>query len=134
MDANEAEVVDEKALVPMTRDEMRAKLLGDKHLAKTTLVTLFGVELELRQPTLGAILASREVGDVKVRTTDVFINYAYVPGTDERVFEDTDRDLILNWPFTEELVQVQEAIADLTGIDLGAAEEDLEIDPLEDSS
>ena len=117
-----------------TRDEIRKAIIGDRHEPKKELVMLFGMEIELRQPTLASILASREEDDEQRRITDVFINYAYVPGTDEHVFEDGDRDVILNWPFTEELVEVQLVIAKLTGVDLGDAEEAIKSDPLEESS
>jgi len=119
---------------PMTRDQIRAALIGKKHAPKREAVTLFGVAVELQQPTLASILDARDDADEKTRTADVFIRYAYVPGTDERVFEDGDRDVILNWPFNEELIQVQRVIAKLTGVDIATAEEGLMGDPLEDSS
>ena len=120
--------------VLLTRDQLRANLIGLKHKPKREIVTLFGCKVELRQPTLAAILNAREEESEQKRTTDVFLNYAFVPGTDEKVFEEGDRDVILNWPFTEELVEVQMVIARLTGIDLGIAEEELKADPLEESS
>lgn len=120
--------------IPLTRDQIRKAIVGARHAPAKELVTLFGCEIELRQPTLASILASREEDDEKRRITDVFINYAYVPGTDEHVFEDGDRDVILNWPFTEELVEVQLVIAKLTGVDLGGAEEEIKADPLDESS
>jgi len=118
----------------LTRDQIRAALIGKKHKGNTELVTLFGTEIELRQPTLGTILDARAEDDEKTRTANVFIDYAYVPGTDERVFEDTDRDTILNWPFNEDLVEVQVVIAKLTGVDLADIMEEIEGDPLEDPS
>ena len=122
------------AKTPMTRDQLRAALIGKKHKGKTEVVTLFGCEVELRQPTLATILEAREEDDEKIRTTDVFINYAYVPGTDERIFEDTDRQRILEWPFSEDLIEVQVTIARLTGVDLANAEVEIKSDPLGDSS
>lgn len=118
----------------LNRDQLRAALIGKKHAPKRELVTLFGVEVELQQPTLRSILQARDTDDEMVRTADVFIRYAYVPGTDERVFEEGDRDAILNWPYTEELLKVQQVIGDLTGIDLGNAEEAIATDPLSESS
>ncbi len=118
----------------MTRDQLRAALIGKKHVGKTALVTLFGVDIEMHQPTLASILDSRNEDDDRRRTADVFINYAFVPGTNERIFEDTDTETILNWPFTDELLEVQKTIADLTGVDLGAVEEELKADPLEEPS
>ncbi len=118
----------------LTRDQLRKALIGDRHAPKKELVMLFGCEIELRQPTLASILEARTDDDEQARTTDVFLKYAYVPGTDELVFEEADRDIILNWPFTEELMTVQTTIAKLTGVDLGDAEEILRGDPLDESS
>lgn len=117
----------------VTRDQLRAALIGKKHKPQRAKVTLFGVELEFQQPTLRSIISARDEEDELVRTADVFIQYAYVPDTDERVFEEGDRDVILNWPFTDELIEVQLLIAKLTGIDISDAEEELK-DPLSESS
>jgi hypothetical protein len=111
------------------RDALRAKLLG-KHKSKTKIVKLFGQEVEIRQPTLNSILSSQQTEDIRIRTVDMIIQYAYVPGTDELVFEKTDRDVILGWPFGEDIVELQNAIAEMTGVDVEAAEEELQLDPL----
>ena len=118
----------------LTRDQIRAALIGKKHPPKREKVELFGVELELQQPTLRSILQARDIDDELTRTADVFIHYAYVPGTNEKVFEEADRDVILNWPFNEDILRVQEIIADLTGVNLDDAEEELQKDPLAESS
>ncbi len=118
----------------LTRDELRTALIGKKHKGQTKIMALFGVDIELRQPSLGDILKARDEDDIQKRTTDVFINYSFVPGTDERIFEDTDHAEILKWPFTKDLITVQEAIAELTGVDLGDAEDEIKSDPLEGSS
>ena len=118
----------------MNRDAIRKALIGTKHKGNSEIVKLFGVEIELRQPTLGAIIDARSDDDEKTRTTDIFINYSYVPGTDEKVFETTDRASILIWPFNDDILQVQIAITKLTGIDVSDAVEEINADPLEDSS
>lgn len=118
----------------LTRDQIRAALIGKKHPGKTKRVKLFGVEVELHQPTLATILSAREEDDARIRTTDVYIKYAYVPGTDELVFEDTDRDTILEWPFNEDMIELQNAIAELTGVDLSDIEAEIKEDPLDEQS
>ena len=115
---------------PPTRDEIRAKLLGKTPEAESKMITLFGMDIELKQPTLEAILKSRDIGDNVSRAVDMIIEYAYVPGTDEHVFEPPDKEMILRWPFGKDLQVLNEAIADLTGVDIAAAMEAMKSDPL----
>ena len=119
-----------KADIKVTRDDLRAKLLGQAPKPQIKTMSLFGQEIELRQPTLGAILDAQGIDDDKIRTVTLIIEYAYVPGTDERIFEEADTNVILSWPFGEELVEIQVAIAGLTGVDISAAEEKLKDNPL----
>lgn len=120
----------EEPVALLTRDELRAALIGKKHVPESTTVEVFGVEVELRQPTFSDILKVREEADEQTRTIEMFVNYAYVPGTDEKVFEDTDKDTILRWPYGPDITRIQRAIAELTGIDISAIEKELEGDPL----
>ena len=117
-----------------TRDQLRAALVGTVHKPVRKLVSLFGQQIELQQPTLKSVLEARETGDEMTRTADIFVRYAYVPGTDVRIFEEADREQILAWPFNEDLIRVQETIAELTGVNIGKAEEVIESDPLGGSS
>ena len=129
-----AAVAVEEPSAALTRDEIRAALFSTKHKVQRKAMTLFGVEIELEQPTLKSILSARGEEDVEKRTVDTFLHYAYVPGTKELIFEETDRQMILDWPFNQDLITIQETIADLTGIDIGDAAEELREDPLEGSS
>lgn len=119
-----------KAEAPMTRDELRAVLIGKTPLAKSEVIEVFGVKLELRQPTLKSIMDAREIEDSATRAVSMIIKYAYVPGTDDLIFEDTDAELILRWPFGEDLLKLQETITELTGLDIETAKEDLKQNPL----
>ena len=123
--------VDTPAVKQLTRDELRKALLGTAPKPESKVITMFGVELELRQPNLGAIMKAREETDQATRAIDMIIEYAFVPGTDEHVFEMTDRDVIKNWPFGKDLTKLNAAIAELTGVDVEAAVEGLRDDPLE---
>ncbi len=114
----------------LTRDEMRAVLLGTRQKAKSQVISLFGIDVELRQPTLESILKARDTGDNASRAVDMIIEYAFVPGTDDHVFEDTDRPQMLKWPFGEDLTKLNATIADLTGVDVDAAMKEMEQDPL----
>ena len=77
--------------------------------------------------------AREEESEVK-RAVDMIIKYAYVPDTNEPVFESTDADLILKWPFGVDLMKLQMAIVKLTGIDIADAEAQLEKSPLREQS
>ena len=126
-----AAAVVEVSAEPLTRDELRDALLGTAPKPDSRIIMMFGVELELRQPNLGAIMKAREETDQATRAVDMIIEYAFVPGTDDHVFEMTDRDTIKNWPFGPDLTRLNAAIAELTGVDIEAAVEGLRDDPLE---
>ena len=118
----------------LTRDEIRAALVGKRHEGKTRPITLFGVDVELRQPTFKSIMEARTEDDQGRRAVDMIIKYAYVPGTDERIFEEGDVPMIEEWPFGEDLVNLQNAIVEMTGIDLAVEEAAEELtDPLAES-
>jgi len=118
------------------RNELRAKLLGNAPKPKTELITLFGAEVELRQPTLATIMEMSDEADNKQRSVDMFLKYAYVPGTDELVFEKADSAVILNWPFGDELLAMQQAVGRLTGLNIMVDEAEVAMveGPLEESS
>lgn len=120
--------------VPLTREQIRDQLLGHAPKAATKILTLFGIEVELRQPMLGAILDAQETESNRERSAAMIIQYAFVPGTDERVFEPADREMILKWPFNEDVIALQEAIIELSGVDIEGAEVELSGDPLDEPS
>ena len=118
-------------MAKMTRDEMRTKVFST-HKPRTITVNIFGVDVEFRQPPLGAILdgPGEETEDQKTRVAKMFVKYAYVPGSNEKLFEPGDVAAILQWPFGEDLRRAQEAINNLVGVDVAKAKEDLLASPL----
>ncbi len=122
----------EKTEAVATRKQIRDALLGKKHDALTEPLTLFDVEIELHQPSFESMLDARDEDSMKKRMIDMIIKYAYVPGTDDPVFEAADEATILQWPFGDDLYRLQMAITKMTGINIGEAEEELRADPLDD--
>lgn len=120
--------------IPLTRDEIRAVLLGKTPKAKSVAIEVYGVKLSLKQPRFGDIMTAREEPNPAKRAVELIIQYAYVPGSEDRVFEDTDMEMILRWPFGEDLVRLQNAIAELTGLNIEAEEANLRKSPLDESS
>ena len=109
---------------PLTRDEIRAKALQSQK-PKSVECEFNGITVELRQPTVGEILDAQEETDRKRAITGMMVRYAYVPGTDERVFEMGDLDALMAMPFGEDYLNLNEAINKLTGINVNEAEKSL---------
>lgn len=97
------------------RNQLRAKLLQTR-VPKKKLITFFGEQIELRQPSLGDILDVRDEEDRSKAMIRTLVQYAYVPGTDERVFEDGDEDSLRAQPWGADFNVLAEAIKDLTNV------------------
>ena len=119
------------------RNALRAALVGTKQVRKTIRVMAFGYEIELRQSTLKSVLDSIDNSDgqaTKVQVVNYLIDNAYVPDTDLLLFEKGDEPQILDWPFGDEFVKVQEAMNTLMGIDITKAEKEIKDNPLDEPS
>lgn len=106
---------------------MRANTLGAKRDFKKEIVTIEGIEYEVRQPTL------RERSDLRKRCSsisgetmkfDIFefliwavIGFTYVPNTDEKVFEETDYDALSDLPAGGWFDELSEVASKLTNVD-----------------
>ncbi len=87
-------------------------------------VEFFGGTVELRQPSLEEILTLRDDArdNPAAASAQMIIDYCFVPGTNEKVFDETDRDLIMKMPFGPDLSRMNKAIEALTDIDVSSAE------------
>lgn len=104
------------AEVKMTRDEMRAKIFSAK--ARSKEIDFFGTRIELRQPTIGVILAQRR-GELALDASQMMLmQYAFVPGTNDHVFEEADLDALDELPFGKDMQDLSMAVADLMGSDV----------------
>jgi len=105
----------------MSRKEIREKILAAK--PKSEVITLFGEKVELRQPTMGGMFETQAEGTTAQKSARMLASYAFVPGTDERVFDPLDVDTIVSLPWGEDLIRAQEAISKLNGIDTKAIQD-----------
>jgi len=104
---------------PMTRDEIRSKIFSaEAAKPKTKRLLFFGTEVELRQPTIGAILDMQGTEDRKQAIINMMIQYTYVPGTNDPVFELADTETLLAMPWGEDFSRLNEAITELTGVNV----------------
>ena len=51
-------MVTDNVTEPMSRADIRAALIGKRQQSKSVVIDVFGVQLELRQPSFGAIMAA----------------------------------------------------------------------------
>lgn len=105
-----------------TKDEIRSAVFSQKPASKV--ITFVGQQIELRQPPVSVVISDDVISDPNASDTErrqaaavkAILDYSYVPGTDERVFDETDRDGLMALPFNKDWVDLQSAINELTNI------------------
>lgn len=108
-----------EAIEAPTRDSIRTKIFAAENKRfKTKEITIFGANVEIRQPSLGMILKVKEDENREKAVIRLLIDFCFVPGTDERVFNPSDSDTLLAMPFGNDLIEVNNAIEELTNIDI----------------
>lgn len=102
------------------RDELRGKIFVEGK-PRSKMITFFGAEIELRQPSVNELEKAQAERGTESSMADILIQYAYVPGTDEKVFEIHDLASLKELPFGPDFATLTEAITELTQIDVKAA-------------
>lgn len=98
-----------------TRDDIRSAIFASKKLASEQ-VNFFGQQIELRQPRLSDIISIQQSEDRQSAIVDTLIRYAYIPGTDEKIFEEGDTAGLLQLPFGQDMIDVSAALERLTKV------------------
>jgi hypothetical protein len=101
------------------RVNIRNKIFAAKPESRP--VDFFGTKIELRQPTLGIILEMR-ANRIEDSALNMLLTYAYVPGTDEKVFEPADEESLRQLPFGPDMQRLTSAVNELLGMDMGGLE------------
>jgi hypothetical protein len=99
---------------PVTREMARAKIFSARPKFEV-LEDFFGVDLELRQPSLEVALQARNTEETEY-VYSMLLDYAFLPGTNEKVFEEEDIDNLRQLPFGEEMTRLMTAVNKLLGI------------------
>jgi hypothetical protein len=97
----------------LTRDQMRDMIFGAE--PESEIIDFFNVRLELRQPPMSTMLEARQ-GAPQNALLMMLVNYAYVPGTDEHVFDDGDIEMLKGLPLSPSTQRALEACNKLMGI------------------
>jgi hypothetical protein len=91
-----------------TRNNLRAKILAER--AKKVVVTLDGMDIEVRQMTVGQALDTTNLEDDRKRMARYLVDCCYVPGTDEKIFEEADLDVLMDMPAGGYYTKIMEAV------------------------
>lgn len=98
-----------------TRDQIREAFFNIK--PKVKLVPFGQFEIELRQPSVREVMGQgSSTEDRALNMCKMLMNYCYVPGSSERVFDDADIDSMKEVPVSEEWMALTQAINDLTAV------------------
>lgn len=102
-------------LKKLSRDEIRSAILAT-HKPKNVPLNIFGVDIELRQPKIGDVMNAQQDEDRQRGIIDIMIKQAYVPETDELVFDEADRAQLLELPMGADIMKVVKALETLTDV------------------
>lgn len=98
--------------------DIRSRIFQNSKKVKSEKVTFFGEEVEVRQPRMKDILGSGDDNETSDRRlARMIVMHTYVPGTNERVFEDAHIDEILEMPFGG-IQKLNDAMNRLMGINV----------------
>lgn len=105
------------------RDSIRSQLFNSaSKKRRSKKINMFGTEVEVRQPSVGQVLELQNSKDQKNTLVRMLIEYCYVPGTNEKVFEEGDQDQIMSWPVDDWFQQFNDAVTELASINVQEAE------------
>lgn len=105
--------------------DMKARMFSAQNkMRKSEKVVFFGEEIEIKQSSLGQVVEManmRDEDDDQGVAIYVLLNYAYVPGTEDRVFETADVEQLKSMPFGDDFNRVIDSWRRITGIKIEAA-------------
>ena len=109
-----------KAPPQLTAAQARQKIIAGSEPNKVS-HTFKGVSVELRQPTITQFLTTNQTAEGEERnqarvTIKMIIEYTYLEGTDDKLFEDADLDALLNMPMSGEFFEMISKMNDLLDI------------------
>jgi hypothetical protein len=103
-----------------TLDELRTSLFNGVK-PDSRIITFFGQQIELRQPTVGEVEDQNRDTTNQRGAADMLVRYAYMPGTNTKIFSIHDVDSLRQLPWGPDFTALTRAIADLSGIQIEEA-------------
>jgi len=81
-----------------SRADLRSRILGEK--VRKEIITLpNGDKVEVHEPSVSQMLRTVAIEDTRTRMLRMLVDSCFVPGTNEKVFEDADIDALGELPF-----------------------------------
>lgn len=99
----------------VSRDAIRAAIFKSS-TPNSKIVVFKGMKIEIRQPTLGDVIRAQENPDRQSGVIQTLIDHAYVPGTNEKVFDLADVDGLKAMPFGKDFIEVSNALTELSEV------------------
>lgn len=116
---------------PNTRDSLRTAILSNvKSKFKSKPVRFHGVDIDVRQPSLEEVLSLTDDNNPdESRTTRIIkgmVRQCFVPGTEEKVFEEGDIPVLASMPFDSNFKRLSDVMDELSSIDVEEQEKNSE--------
>lgn len=87
----------------LSRAEMREIMFSpEKTVAARTPLKFNGIDLEWQRPSVQELAEAQDARGDRNFMVSMIISYSFVPGTEEKVFEDSDYGVIMKMPYSDE--------------------------------
>jgi hypothetical protein len=94
---------------------LRGTIFADQNKKRASReITFFGARIELRQPTLRDITNMADEASEQAAIVSTLLHYAYVPGTEQKVFTEAHIEALMELPFGPDFTAVADAIRELS--------------------
>lgn len=118
--SKEAAVVPDEIAVPLSGAEMRQQVFKNARKPLRRSYPFNGVTMEYVQPTIGSMYGGGgdSEGPTKAFIIKSMIDNTVVPGTNDKVFEVSDYDAIMEMPASGELQEITRIITELLDLNV----------------
>lgn len=112
-----------------TRDEIRQTIFNStKAKPRSKIVQFMDAEIELRQPAMSVIMEMQQ-SEMETNLVSMLMQYCYVPGTEERLFDEIDYEALVKLPMNDDFQRLGVALTEMTGMDIKVASKNSEETP-----
>ena len=98
-----------------SRDDIRTAVLDSK--GDTELVSFRGVQIEIRSPALEDLVQYRNASEDDTVMARAIVQNCWVPGTQERVFDETDIPAIMKLKLNADMRRLNKTLTRILGAD-----------------